>query len=222
MNSLNIVAHPDDDLLFLNPDILQDLSDGLEPYILYLTAGDDGRDEAYVDRRIQAVEHAWGPRVSDNLMFWKIKSNCFRTGDKLGDLYHLYNDIDYRANSFDNTETYSRELVSTSLRALSGKLKPAIIRVQDPFAEPAIEADGKDLDHIDHVYGAKLVVMSLWNVKAKMFAYTGYPIRHKAPNVEMSARDKKQELWRRYQSIETEVAGEQWDIAMDRCYKTKI
>ena len=72
MNTLNIVAHPDDDLLFLNPDILRDFENNREPYLLYLTTGDDGRDTDYVLKRMDAVQYAWGPRMAGRQIFWNI------------------------------------------------------------------------------------------------------------------------------------------------------
>lgn len=222
MQTLNIVAHPDDDLLFLNPDILCDIRNGDIPHILYLTAGDDGQDETYVQYRREAIEYAWGPRVSDNLIFGNLKSNCFRIGDKLGDLYRLYRDETYIAASYLGDETYSREAVCSWLRDIAARIRPDIIRIQNPFAEPAVEADGPNLDHIDHIYGAKLAVMSLWSSTAKMYAYEGYPIRHLEANVEFEQAAQKRVYWQRYQSIDTQVDGDIWEVAMTRCYKKSL
>lgn len=55
-----------------------------------------------------------------------------------------------------------------------------------------------------------------------MLAYQGYSIRDLEPNVPFEYAERKKEYWRRYQSIDKEVAGEQWDIAMNRCYRTKL
>ncbi|KAL3444363.1 putative deacetylase LmbE-like domain-containing protein [Aspergillus insuetus] len=41
-NTLNIVAHPDDDLLFINPDILHDIANGFNVRTVYVTSGDGG------------------------------------------------------------------------------------------------------------------------------------------------------------------------------------
>ncbi|KAL4875994.1 hypothetical protein BJY04DRAFT_223480 [Aspergillus karnatakaensis] len=45
--TLNIVAHHDDDLLFLNPEIMQDIDVGRGVQTLFLTAGDAGLDSEY-------------------------------------------------------------------------------------------------------------------------------------------------------------------------------
>lgn len=222
MQSLNIVAHPDDDLLFLNPDIICDLDCGVTPYILYLTTGDDGRDEEYVERRRDAAVYAWLTRAGVRQIFWSIKSNCFRQGDKLGDLYQLYRDETYKAISFYGDEVFDRNWFMKHLQELYHSVSPSVIRIQDPFAEPAVESDGPGRDHIDHIYGAKLAVMFLWNANVEMLAYEGYTIRAKEPNVPYELAEKKKIHWRRYQEADTEVAGEQWDIALNRCYKQKL
>ncbi|KAL5334975.1 putative deacetylase LmbE-like domain-containing protein [Aspergillus crustosus] len=46
-NTLSIVAHPDDDFLFLNPDILHDIANGFTVRTVYLTSGDAGQTSEY-------------------------------------------------------------------------------------------------------------------------------------------------------------------------------
>ncbi|KAE8372487.1 GlcNAc-PI de-N-acetylase-domain-containing protein [Aspergillus bertholletiae] len=45
--TLNIVAHQDDDLLFMSPDVLNDVRSGRAVRTVFLTAGDAGLGEAY-------------------------------------------------------------------------------------------------------------------------------------------------------------------------------
>ncbi|KAF9887695.1 hypothetical protein FE257_009648 [Aspergillus nanangensis] len=49
--TLNIVAHQDDDLLFLNPSIQHAIQSGLPTRTLFLTAGDAGQDPSYWNSR---------------------------------------------------------------------------------------------------------------------------------------------------------------------------
>ncbi|KAI9368727.1 hypothetical protein BJX61DRAFT_202537 [Aspergillus egyptiacus] len=58
-NTLNIVAHQDDDLLFLSPDILHDIADGFNVRTVYVTAGDAGRDWTYWTSRQSGVMEAY-------------------------------------------------------------------------------------------------------------------------------------------------------------------
>jgi len=57
--SMNIVAHQDDDLLFMNPDILHDIQAGNCVRTVYLTAGDAGNDKLYWLNRQNGVEIAY-------------------------------------------------------------------------------------------------------------------------------------------------------------------
>lgn len=45
--TFNIVAHQDDDLLFMNPNIQQDIQSGRSVRTVFITAGDAGNDESY-------------------------------------------------------------------------------------------------------------------------------------------------------------------------------
>ncbi|SDX09070.1 GlcNAc-PI de-N-acetylase [Amycolatopsis xylanica] len=68
--TLSFIAHQDDDLLFMNPDIASDIQAGSEVWVVYLTAGDVGPPDAahpnrkvwgadYADLRIQGVRDAY-------------------------------------------------------------------------------------------------------------------------------------------------------------------
>jgi LmbE family N-acetylglucosaminyl deacetylase len=57
---MNFVAHQDDDLLFMNPDLLHDIRAGHCVRTVYLTAGDAGRNREYWLSREQGSEAAYG------------------------------------------------------------------------------------------------------------------------------------------------------------------
>lgn len=56
--ALYVVAHQDDDLLFMNPTLDHDIERGIEVTTLFLTAGDAGNLEAYWKRREEGVRAA--------------------------------------------------------------------------------------------------------------------------------------------------------------------
>jgi LmbE family N-acetylglucosaminyl deacetylase len=56
---MNIVAHEDDDLLFMNPDLTHEIQAGYCIRTIYLTAGDDGRGEYYWLSREEGSEAAY-------------------------------------------------------------------------------------------------------------------------------------------------------------------
>jgi hypothetical protein len=57
--SLQIVAHQDDDILFMNPDVLAGVKAGTCMRTLYLTAGDAGEDVRYWGQREQGAKAAY-------------------------------------------------------------------------------------------------------------------------------------------------------------------
>jgi LmbE family N-acetylglucosaminyl deacetylase len=58
-STLTIVAHEDDDLLFLSPDIYRDIQAGLCERTVYVTAGDAGQGQAYWQSREAGVLAAY-------------------------------------------------------------------------------------------------------------------------------------------------------------------
>lgn len=215
MVSLNIVAHPDDDLLFLNPDILEDE----EFYILYMTYGDDGDSEIWM-KKVDALQSAYG--TSEVQDYEDIKSNSLKNGDAYGDLYRMWNDRDAIFTTYLG-ERCSGKGTIRSIEQYIHHYQPDVIRTHDPDVEPAILEGGETLDHIDHIYTAKFVQEAAKSFPhIPVYAYMGYPIRYQPDNVSPELAAKKLQMWRRYQEIDTEVAGEQWDIAMARQYKRRI
>jgi hypothetical protein len=58
-SSVNVVAHPDDDLFFLNPAILQTIASGGCATTAYVTSGDAGGEDSYYLGRESGVEAAY-------------------------------------------------------------------------------------------------------------------------------------------------------------------
>lgn len=57
--TMSFVAHEDDDLLFLSPSLLRELESGRCMRTVFLTAGDDGKSQAYWSMREEGVEAAY-------------------------------------------------------------------------------------------------------------------------------------------------------------------
>lgn len=57
--AMQLIAHPDDDLLFMNPDIQRDIEDGRCVRTVYLTTGDAAREEAYWRLREDGIRAAY-------------------------------------------------------------------------------------------------------------------------------------------------------------------
>jgi LmbE family N-acetylglucosaminyl deacetylase len=70
---MNIVAHEDDDLLFMNPDLIHDIKDGHCVRSVYLTAGDSGHDQFYWQDREKGSQAAYTAMAgSDSLWVQRI------------------------------------------------------------------------------------------------------------------------------------------------------
>src|SRR4051794_27661428 len=57
--AVNVVAHPDDDLLFVNPAILKDIQAGRCSTTVYVTSGDAGGADSYYQEREVGVRAAY-------------------------------------------------------------------------------------------------------------------------------------------------------------------
>ena len=58
-HQLQMVAHPDDDLLFMNPDIIREVERGACVRTVYLTTGDANRDSSYWLLREEGIRAAY-------------------------------------------------------------------------------------------------------------------------------------------------------------------
>ncbi len=65
-NIMNIVAHQDDDLLFMNPDLLHALAAGDCVRTVYITAGDSGNNSKYWQSREQGSQAAYSSMLGKN------------------------------------------------------------------------------------------------------------------------------------------------------------
>jgi LmbE family N-acetylglucosaminyl deacetylase len=67
---LVVSAHQDDDLLFDQPDVLEDVQAGSGVTILYITAGNDRKGVAFVEDRQFGTMNGYGIAVDDSLEDW--------------------------------------------------------------------------------------------------------------------------------------------------------
>jgi LmbE family N-acetylglucosaminyl deacetylase len=67
---MNIVAHQDDDLLFMNPDVLHAIKSGHCVRTVYVTAGDAGRGKYYWVGREQGSEAAYSTMLGLSNPVW--------------------------------------------------------------------------------------------------------------------------------------------------------
>jgi len=72
---MNVVAHEDDDLLFLSPDLLHELHGGDCIRTAFLTAGDDGQGKLYWLGRQLGAEAAYDNMLGEKHVWCSRRSN---------------------------------------------------------------------------------------------------------------------------------------------------
>jgi LmbE family N-acetylglucosaminyl deacetylase len=81
---MNVVAHEDDDLLFMSPDLIHDIKAGHCVRTVYVTAGDAGSGQFYWLSREQGSEAAYAKMIGDEHALWvqrvvKLDDKAFMT-----------------------------------------------------------------------------------------------------------------------------------------------
>ncbi|BFU45378.1 ricin-type beta-trefoil lectin domain protein [Krasilnikovia sp. MM14-A1004] len=178
--SVQIVAHEDDDLLFMNPDLQRDIRADKCVRTVYVTAGDAGRDVGYWSARETGEQAAyatmagrpneWSPgtttvegrelRVSRlagtqvELVFLRLPDGFDGRGsDRYGaqSLQKLWEGQIGRITGVDGTAGYTRAELISVLQGLLAQAGPDVVRLQDFRGDSGpVGVDGGDRDHHDH------------------------------------------------------------------------
>ncbi len=180
---LNIVAHQDDDILFMNPDIQKYITAGLCVRTVYLTTGDGGNNSFYWLRRERGSEAAYSKMAGiDN--FWVDRTVELDNGhyitasnpvgnDKILLLYMHLPDGNLRGGGFKITNNESIEKLYNdsipSIKALYGdstystqSLTDSLLEIMatyhPSFINTLSDYNGTIIpDHSDHIYTSKFV-----------------------------------------------------------------
>lgn len=212
--AMQLIAHPDDDLLFMNPDIQRDIEDGWCVRSVYLTTGDAARDDAYWRLRedgiraayatMAGVENAWttsttvvggqalatatldaAPGIS--LVFMHLPDGNRRgTGNRIHDHESL------RRLWIGEIDTI-HAVDGTATYSL-GSLQQTLTALIDDFAPHIVRAQDWTLefrtgDNADHTAAGLLVQAAVAEseIERTVLAYAGYPSWTSGANV--SGRD---------------------------------
>lgn len=180
ITTLNIVAHLDDDILFMNPDIAYDIDAGDTVWVVYLSASQDDTietpDMTYVSKRIVGVRAAYAVAAGIASPNWtyqvmpfgnkQIATNTLQGtnlhlaflyiraanyNDNCGDLFRLLHDRNFTATTVDGSSMYTEAGLTSTLRSMISSLNPAFIRTEDTNGY----AQGVT-DNIDHTSAAVL------------------------------------------------------------------
>lgn len=158
---LNVVAHHDDDLLFLSPDLVNDLRDGAVVRTVFLVASDYHTYPTYMEQRELGVREAYahaagmtgtpwrsyayscanlsatlwtlGTRVS--ILENRLPDNATAPPNRLWQLYARDQSLTGRPLDHAPAQTTGRARLIAYLRAVIADIAPDVVRTTDPTAD---------------------------------------------------------------------------------------
>ena len=195
-NDLAIVAHQDDDLLFMQPDLIEALRHGGGVTIAYVTAGNDNHDFAYSQKRYDGVMSAYS--AASGASGWQCgwielsghaAEHCRLEAAKLSLVFLGYPDggkqgqfatsllalwsgkITGADTIAPRTAHYDREGLVATLAAVIATTQPRTIRTLEVAANHGT-------DHSDHMIVGALAVLAKASAgaQAELLSYRGYDI----------------------------------------------
>lgn len=229
MNVTAVVAHQDDDLLFMNPDIMHALDQGGSAAVLYLTAGDGGAPSYYWQRRemgakaayayMAGVNNVWTESrqwFSDKLVSVSTLGEPARVrlyflrlpdGNPIGSGFRRHNHESLqklwcgeRAHTLDKHVLYTREDLIDVIRAFVERYTTAGDVVWTLY--PGEVPGASTPDHSDHRH------TGLFTREAAIHPiryYHGYPVVDKPKNIEATVLEEKMDVFRRYTNYDEDI-----------------
>ena len=184
--SVQFSAHEDDDLLFMSPDIISDLSAGKCIRTVYVTAGDAGNESDYWESREKGSEAAWAsmagvsnswttstisaggktlrvrtltakPTVS--LVFMRLPDGMLYGdgSDSAGSsVYRLMSGTISTLKAKDSSASYTSTTLKNTMLDILRISEPTLVRSQN--YNGSYVTTGTSFDHWDHVAIAKVVL----------------------------------------------------------------
>ncbi|HYH36439.1 MAG TPA: PIG-L family deacetylase [Candidatus Saccharimonadales bacterium] len=230
---MNIVAHQDDDLLFMNPDLQHDIAAGHCVRTVYLTAGDAGGHRPYWLAREQGSEAAYSEMTGSKAAWMhqtvRLPDGQFvtvanpRGNDKISLIFLHLPDGNVDGRGF-------RASQNKSLAALEGKrigdvqavdfqsvysgqeLTDALIQLMRVYEPSQIRTQSNHAgeyyrDHSDHQATGRFVVRAhqQYGSHIPLVFYMGYPVHELPPNVEGEALDRKVAAFSAYAAYDNSV-----------------
>lgn len=223
---LTIVAHPDDDLLFMQPDLQDALNRGEGMTSVYVTAGDDDRGLDYVEGRYAGLMAAYGAVVGAqnwtcgwidiadhaaehcrldeagiSLVFLGYPDGGLM-GERPDSLRNLWQGkIASATTRSRRTATYERADLIAVLSEIVATAAPAALRTLEIAA-----THGRD--HSDHMMVGALAVLATAATPAHpaLISYRGYNIEREPPNADPVLFDRARAVLARYHGCASHCA----------------
>jgi LmbE family N-acetylglucosaminyl deacetylase len=211
--TLTVVAHQDDDLLFINPAVSDDIAAGRCVVTVFVTAGDAGLGRSYWQRREQGPMAAYAAMAGSparwqedtvvvagrsltrrTLSGTRISLLFLRLPDAHSDPRHHQESLQRlwlgeipTVRSLDTGTPYTRKALIKTLSTLMDRYQPDEIRTLD-YAHPY--GDGDHTDH--HTVGYfTYAAQAGYPTPHRISGYLGYGVAARPPNLTDPVRDEK-------------------------------
>jgi LmbE family N-acetylglucosaminyl deacetylase len=221
--TLNIVAHEDDDLLFLSPDLLHAIQSGRTVRTVFLTAGDAGTDhwqtrEAGVQAayaQMCGVANSWtqtdagiaehsipvfmlSGHPSVSVAFMRLPDGNFNGSGFAStthkSLQHLWTGSISTIDAIDASSSYSKATLISTLTSLMSSFQPDQINTQDYVGT---YGDGDHSDHHSVAYFVQAAVQK-YTTPHSLIGYQGYTTSSRLANVTGVDFTAKQDAFHAY------------------------
>ncbi|CAN5403720.1 hypothetical protein BH11MYX1_BH11MYX1_11870 [soil metagenome] len=201
-HDLDVVAHQDDDLLFMQPDVSEAIRGGGGVTTLYITAGNGTRGAGAANPRYQGLKAAYGAAASDQawacgwltvrehpIQHCRLEAEnisllflAYPDGGKQGELHHsllrLWEGAIRDATTVaDRTTVYTRDELIETVAAIMRTVQPDTVRTLDLAASHGY-------DHSDHMIVGALTALALarTGLDPELLTYRGYNISSEPAN----------------------------------------
>lgn len=202
-HDLVVVAHEDDDLLFMQPDLIEAVRSGNGMTNVYVTAGNGTKGSSAANPRYAGLMSAYGRAANDQAWFcgWieiagHTAQHCRLAAENVSLVFLAYPDGGIEGqfpNSLlsmwegktisattiaDRTTTYTREQLIDTVAEIEREVHPSVVHTLDLTA-------GHGYDHSDHMIVGAITALALARTpdEPELIAYRGY-------NMEGEPQDK--------------------------------
>lgn len=227
-----VVAHQDDDLLFMNPTIAHAI-DGDEPVtVVYLTAGDFGQEESYWGAREDGVKEAYAWMAGDDDPTWIDETVTLSLGGQGFDLASSYLESQPDIRMYflrlpdgfhgEGSDTYNGEslyklahgeiqtatTVDGANTYSAEDLTSVLTALLDSHGPDTLHLQSEsEIEHSDHVHGAEFAVAALEDYGDDLLVrtYVGYESWGYEENLTPDEEARVTEAFGRYATHDPQV-----------------
>ncbi|MEU0879919.1 PIG-L family deacetylase [Lentzea sp. NPDC005914] len=237
---LNIVAHHDDDLLFLSPDLITDIRRGKCVRTVFLVASDYPNNrqisnDDYMRKRELGVREAYARAAGVDSTKWssaphdtgkatqwtlgerislvelRISDTSTEPQNRLWRLYALNQPVKTREGDRNAAQTFTRDRLGGFLRDVVQEFRPDEIKAGDPLADHRSNSI-----HLDHLATARLVRWALDGRGTPVKAYRDYSISSEPENLSDSEVATKTDVFTAFVQHDQDICPTSPDCAPAR------